>query len=209
MARLHITLLIVLVLLILGFGLSFLTRGNTEFLIYVGVISFFTAIIALSLQKVSYTTATLISLTIWAAMHLAGGGVFIAEGRLYDVMLIPLSEKVPVFRYDQLVHVWGFFASTLVMYCLIASAMGERIRSSVSLSIVVVMAGLGVGAFNEIVEFVLTLIVPSTGVGGYMNTALDLCADLVGAVFGWTYIRVRYLPERAMATVPDTGSDNH
>ncbi len=193
MGRLHISILALLALMILGFGSSFLMRGNTEFLIYAGVIVFFTAVIALSLTKVNYTTATLVSLTIWAVMHLAGGGVPIAGGRLYDVMLFQLSEKVPIFRYDQLVHILGFFASTLVMYCLVVAATGERIRSSVSLSLVVIMAGLGVGAFNEIVEFVLTLIVPSTGVGGYMNTALDLCSDLVGALIGWIYIRVRYL----------------
>ncbi len=193
MARLHIALLVAIALMIFGFGASFLARGNTEFIIYVGVIVFFTAVVWLSMKKVSYTDATLVGLTVWAGMHFAGGGIPVGDGRLYDVMLVPMSEKVPIFRYDQLVHVWGFFASTLVMYCLVVAAFGERIKSSVSLAIVVVMAGLGVGAFNEIVEFLVTLAVPSTGVGGYMNTALDLCADLIGAMLGWAYIRVRYL----------------
>ena len=193
MRKLHIGILVVLALMILGFGASFLARGNTEFIIYVGVIVFFTALIGLSMRKVTYTDATLISLTVWAGMHFAGGGIPVGDGRLYDFMLVPLSEKVPIFRYDQLVHIWGFFASTLVMYCLVKAAFGDRIRSSVSLAIVVIMAGLGVGAFNEIVEFLVTLAVPSTGVGGYMNTALDLCADLIGAMIGWAYVRVRYI----------------
>ena len=193
MRKLHIGILVVLSLMVLGFGASFLARGNTEFIIYVGVIIFFTALIGVSMRKVSYTDATLISLTVWAGLHFAGGGIPVGEARLYDYMLVPLSEKVPIFRYDQLVHIVGFGASTLVMYCLTAAAFGDRIRSSISLAIVVIMAGLGVGAFNEIVEFLVTLAVPSTGVGGYMNTALDLCADLVGAMLGWVYIRVRYL----------------
>ncbi len=193
MTRLHVAILAVLALMIMGFGASFLVRGNTEFIIYVGVIVFFTAVIGLSLKKVSYTTATLLSLTVWALMHLAGGGLFVGNGRLYDVMLVTLSDTIPVFRYDQLVHIWGFFASTLVMYCLLVAAVGERIKSSIALAMVVVMAGLGVGAFNEIVEFLVSLAVPSTGVGGYMNTALDLCADLIGALIGWCYIRVRYI----------------
>ena len=29
--------------------------------------------------------------------------------------------------------------------------------------------------------------------GGYINTSLDLCADLIGAVLGLLYIRCRYL----------------
>ncbi len=55
------------------------------------------------------------------------------------------------------------------------------------------MAGLGMGALNEVVEFIAAEIVPDSGVGGYENTALDLCADLVGAFAGLIYIRVRGL----------------
>jgi hypothetical protein len=29
--------------------------------------------------------------------------------------------------------------------------------------------------------------------GGYINTSLDLCADLIGAILGLLYIRCRYL----------------
>ena len=55
------------------------------------------------------------------------------------------------------------------------------------------MAGLGIGAFNEILEFIVSICVPESGIGGYVNTSLDLCADLVGAVLGYVIIRVRYL----------------
>jgi len=55
------------------------------------------------------------------------------------------------------------------------------------------MAGLGTGALNEIAEFVVSTMVPRSGVGGYINTALDLCADLVGAILALLYIRWRYL----------------
>lgn len=52
------------------------------------------------------------------------------------------------------------------------------------------MAGLGVGALNEIIEFFATVVVPETGVGGYENTALDLVADLIGALSATTLIAV-------------------
>ena len=58
-----------------------------------------------------------------------------------------------------------------------------------ALSVVVVMAGLGVGALNEIVEFAATVVMPETGVGGYINTSLDLVADLIGALAALIYIR--------------------
>ena len=40
---------------------------------------------------------------------------------------------------------------------------------------------MGFGALNELVEFVATLIVPETNVGGYLNTGWDLVANLFGA----------------------------
>ena len=41
-------------------------------------------------------------------------------------------------------------------------------------------------------EFIVSACIPESGVGGYENTSLDLCADLVGAVLGLLYIRLRY-----------------
>jgi hypothetical protein len=58
-----------------------------------------------------------------------------------------------------------------------------------SLSIIVVAAGLGAGALNEIIEFLATVLVPETNVGGYINTALDLVSNLVGATIAMVVIR--------------------
>lgn len=63
------------------------------------------------------------------------------------------------------------------------------------MGIVLVMAGLGIGALNEILEFVVSICVPGSGVGGYINTSLDLCADLIGAILALLYIRIRYLTD--------------
>jgi uncharacterized membrane protein YjdF len=189
----HISLVAINALLILGFGFGFLQRANYEFVIYIGVIIFFMSLICVTLRRIPYTRATLIGLTVWSAMHLAGGGITIGESRLYDVILIPISDTYPVFRYDQLVHIFGFGASTLLMYSLLATSLEQSIRNPKALWIVIVMSGLGVGAFNEIVEFGVALAVAESGVGGYVNTSLDLCADLIGAVLGMIYIQVRYL----------------
>ncbi len=193
MKKEHIVLLLINLALIVVFGALFLARLNYEFIIYVGVIIFFLCLMGISIKKVDYTLGSLVGLTVWSALHLAGGGVVIGEGRLYDMMLIPLSEKYPIWRYDQLVHLWGFGASTLVMFSLLAGALKKPMVNPVALGIVLVMSGLGLGALNEILEFVVSICVPESGVGGYMNTSLDLCADLMGAIFGLLYIRFRYL----------------
>jgi hypothetical protein len=40
----------------------------------------------------------------------------------------------------------------------------------------------------------VTVIVPQSEVGGYLNTSLDLCSDLIGALLVLDYIHIRYLP---------------
>ena len=171
----------------------FLVRLNYEFIIYVGVIVFFLCLILISNKKVNYALGALVGLTTWSALHLAGGAVIINDGRLYDVILVRLSDTYPIWRYDQLVHMWGFGACTLVVFSLLEGHLKRPLRGSVELYIVLAMAGLGIGALNEIIESVVSLIVPESGVGGYINTTLDLCADLIGAILGLLYIRLRYL----------------
>ncbi|MBI5115110.1 hypothetical protein HZA56_01400, partial [Candidatus Poribacteria bacterium] len=105
--------------------------------------------------------------------------------------LVPISNEYEIFRYDQFVHIVGFGVATLVMYHLIRPKLRPDLKKSVGLSIVVVMAGLGVGALNEIIEFTATVLVPETGVGGYVNTSLDLVSDLIGAILALFVIRIR------------------
>ncbi|MCX7011697.1 MAG: DUF2238 domain-containing protein [Candidatus Sumerlaeota bacterium] len=175
---------------VVGFGAYFLSKANFEFVIYVGVILFFGALLLATNRKVEYPNSVLWGLTAWAFLHMAGGGVFLRGVRLYDVILLPLSRTLPILRYDQFVHVVGFGAATLVMFHLLRPLLRPDRRGWIALSIVVVMAGLGVGALNEIVEFAVSLIVPGSGVGDYQNTALDLVSDLVGAALAMGYVRL-------------------
>ena len=114
------------------------------------------------------------------------------EGRLYDMMLIRFCDTLPLWRYDQLVHIWGFGVCTLVAFSLLRHSLVNPERHPMSVGIVLIMAGLGMGALNEIIEFLVSQCVPQSGVGGYINTSLDLCADLLGAYLGLLYIRMRY-----------------
>lgn len=193
MERRHIILLLVNLALIGGFGVLFIGRRNYEFILYVAVIVVLLGVVAASVRKVGYSFDALIGLTVWSAMHLAGGGVPVGDGRLYDVILVRLTDAYEILRYDQVVHVWGFGACTLVAQSLLARALRNPAAHRVAIGFVLVMAGLGMGALNEVVEFIASEIVPDSGVGGYENTALDLCADLVGAIAGLIYVRVRRL----------------
>ena len=191
--REHYLLLGINVALILGFGAVFVVRANYEFLIYVGVVVVLLGLVAVSMRSVAYTWGALIGLTVWSAMHLAGGAIQIGDGRLYDLILLPLSRTYPILRYDQLVHLWGFGAATVVGYCLLAEELIRPIKHPIAVGIVITMTGLGLGALNEILEFGVMLAVPGAGVGGYLNTSLDLVADLIGALGGLCVVWRCYL----------------
>ena len=77
------------------------------------------------------------------------------------------------------------------MYVIIKPHLKKNLDKWTALSIVIIMAGLGVGALNEIVEFTAVVLAPETGVGGYNNTSLDLVSDLIGAILAMGYIKFK------------------
>jgi len=174
------------------FAIIFLSRKNYEFMIYIGVIVFFLLLIVYTNKTVNYPNSVLWGLTLWSILHMSGGGLYISGTKLYELMLVPLvSEPYNIFKFDQLVHMVGFGVTTVVLYHILRPLL--KVKKWVQLSIILVMAGLGAGALNEIVEFFATVLVQDTGVGGYVNTALDLVSNLIGAILAMTYI---YFKER-------------
>jgi hypothetical protein len=176
---------------ILSFGTYFIRNFNYEFVIYVGVIVFFLAVFIFINDKAYFPNYVLWLLTLWALMHMAGGSVHINGILLYKLMLVPLSKTIPIFCYDQLVHIIGFGTATVAMYYLLRPLLRPDINGWWSLSIILILAGLGAGAFNETVEFLVTLLVQETKVGGYMNTSLDLASNLIGSIAALLFIRLK------------------
>jgi mutator protein MutT len=174
------------------FGFLFAGSRNSEFLFYESVILFFIALIGLTDAKVLYPKSLLWGLTLWAQLHLAGGGLFIGGRKLYEIILLPVvGAPYHIFRYDQFVHIVGFGVCTILAWHLVRRFLenpgGAPPRG---LRFVIVLAGLGFGALNEIVEFGSTVVLSRTGVGGYENNAIDLVADLVGALLAIFILRL-------------------
>jgi hypothetical protein len=102
---------------------------------------------------------------------------------LYNLWLIRGALK-----YDQVVHAYGFGVTTWLCWQALQAAVAGRAgcpRAAVvptfGLMVLCAAGGMGFGALNEVVEFIATLTLPQTNVGGYMNTGWDLVANAVGA----------------------------
>ncbi len=188
----QIWILIVNVILLGFFTWKFVERENYEFLMYIGVIIFFLLVILFTNKKVKYPNYILWLLTLWSFFHMAGGGLYYNGKIWYSQILINLvGEPYYIFRYDQFVHIFGFMVATFLIYHFLSFIKSRNYNGKVMISIVAVMAGLGVGALNEIIEFIATVIMPQTGVGGFINTSLDLVSDLVGALIAMIVVLIK------------------
>jgi len=195
--RKHSILAAVVAAVTLLFAVRFLLNANHEFLIYVVVVVAVGVFVAVSHKKVRYPFVCLVGLAVWAVLHLAGGGIRVRDDVLYGLILIPISETWSILRYDQVVHAFGFGVSTLIMYHLLANLLPKGDMKRFSVGLIVIMAGIGLGALNENIEFLLTVFLPQTGVGGYENTSLDLCSNLVGACVAYVLARNGWGPMKS------------
>ena len=177
---------------IAGFSAYYMSIRNFEFLWYIAVLAGFFVLIFVTIRRSNFDYLTLGGLTIWGLLHLMGGGVKVYGATLYKLHLIPLigSGELFVLKYDQVVHFFGFAVATLVVYHLLKPYLNERTNWKVVYPLMIA-AGMGLGALNEIVEFIAVLVVPHTGVGGYNNTGLDLIFNMLGALTAAFFIRYR------------------
>ena len=174
-----------------------LLRGNNEFLFYIAVMLVLMGLVWAVNRSVGLSTGALWALSVWGLIHMAGGLVVVPEGWpvnaesrvLYSLWLFP--ERL---KYDHLVHAYGFGVTTWVCWQGLRSAVRKRSGSAPApafgLLTLAAAAGLGFGALNEVIEFVATLTMPETNVGGYINTGWDLIANTVGAVTAVVLIRM-------------------
>jgi len=174
---------------VLAFTATFIAQKNFEFIGYVVVVILILWVVMASTRHVDYPDYVLWGLLVWAILHMLGGVVMSNGKVIYTLMIYPIiSEPYSVLKYDQLIHAYGFFTATLVMYYVLKKYL-VRPFGWTAVGIVIAMAGLGLGALNEIVEFTMTVLLPNTNVGGYENTAIDLISNFVGALLAVWFIK--------------------
>ncbi len=176
----------VLAYMAIGVVLS-LRAGNTEFLFYGVVMALLIAFVIAVDARVRFPQWVLWMLAIWGMMHMFGGTMPIPasvtepgkSSVLYNFRPAPWVPK-----YDQWTHAFGFCVATIASWFAIQKAARCALRPTIGPLTGAALMGMGLGAFNEVVEFAATLLIPNTNVGGYENTGWDLVSNMVGAAIG-------------------------
>ena len=166
-----------------AFTAVFLSQGNFEFILYAATLTVLIGLVQWSDRHLHYPPMVKWCFWLWLVMHMCGGFVHIGGGRLYDIVLIPLAgEPFHILRYDQFVHAFCYFMIGGLLQTIIGwLAMPSSPRGW--LALVTVLAALGIGALNEIIEFSAVVFFDAgDGVGGYYNNALDNVFNGLGAL---------------------------
>ena len=112
-----------------------------------------------------------------------------ASGVVYNLWIFPNHLK-----YDQVVHAFGFGITTWLCWQAVSSRTrsdnGEALRPTLGIMTLCAAAGMGFGALNEIIEFIATLTLPKTNVGGYENTGWDLVYNMIGSIIAAVAISI-------------------
>jgi putative membrane protein len=174
---------IINIILLLSFTVHFMIIGSYEFLLYAVTLFILIYLIEMSDKFFNYSNLAKGGFTVWLLLHLAGGGLKIAGTRIYDIILIDLI-KAPyhILKYDQMMHMLSFFVMTLFVYSIILSISDKKANKWVII-LIAFLGGLGIGAINEVIEFVAVIFFDAAqAVGDYYNTALDLVFNTIGAL---------------------------
>ena len=177
---------------VLAFTAWFLIRGNFEFVVYVLTMLVLITLVGRSLRSAEYPGSMLWALSFWGLLHMAGGGVPIGETVLYSAQVVPItseSGEMTLLKYDQIVHAYGFGVTAWVLWHLMRRHY-PALAGTKTILVYPALGAMGLGAINEIVEFIAVLSVPETNVGGYLNTALDLVFNAVGAVVAMAAVAI-------------------
>jgi hypothetical protein len=164
-----------------GFAAYGLTTGAPSTVGYLLTVAVLAALLG-ALRRSPLPGPVAVGLALLVAAHLAGGLVPVGHDVLYNAALGWRGA-----RYDHLVHGSAIFLGTIVLWSTVLEPAAPAPEPS--LVAVCVIAALGLGALNEMVEFLTTLAHQGSHVGGYDNTGWDLVSNTVGGIGAGLFLR--------------------
>lgn len=165
---------------------------NYEFLLYAVTVAVLVVLLYVTDRYFEFDRIALWLFNAWLVMHSLGGLASYGGVRFYDLILVDLvGEPYQILKYDQFVHFYCYVVIAILMSSVVRKIARPE-ASAIAVGVVTVLAASSIGAVNEIVEFLAVVVTGTQGVGGYTNTAIDLVANLLGAITGTLFLQAAY-----------------
>lgn len=146
--------------------------------------------------RVNFSRLVLSGLTLWGFLHLAGGLVPIpADWTVIDAARLVLYDLKPHAyfpKYDQIIHALGFGVSLIAAHEALQAHLKTKLPLTVPIIATLFFIAIGLGALNEMIEFIAVISMANTNVGGYYNTGWDLVSNATGAILALLYLNFRH-----------------
>ncbi len=171
------------ILSVLGFGAHYIQSANYEFVAYALSIVLVVGLLYGTLHITRFPTYIIAGITVWGLLHMMGGSVQTVDGVLYAYRIFPFFDgggDFYILKMDQVVHAFLYGVVGLMTLHLLREVVGIKTHT-IFIACVAIFAAAGFSIINEIIEFLATVNLPETGVGGYHNTVLDMIFNLTGA----------------------------
>ncbi|MEY2570293.1 MAG: hypothetical protein QOE63_643 [Acidimicrobiaceae bacterium] len=170
-----------------AFGIA---RGDHRVWAYLVVTSVLVTATIVVDRRVRFSAPVLGVLCSAMVLHLSGGLLpGPNEAILYDQWLVP-----GVLKYDQLVHFINCAALALACFVVLRRWLRPGIAPAGPAFAAAAMA-CGLGAVNEVFEYLASLLFHDLDVGGYDNTGWDLVFNLAGALTMATWLALSGRPQ--------------
>jgi hypothetical protein len=157
---------------------------------YAATLPLLICLVVVANHHVRFSSGVLWGFVAWEFAHMAGGLIPFEEHHiLYNV-----DWGIPLIRWDRLVHAFGFGLATAASWQAIRCILPPGHGATPGVALLAALCGLGLGALIEVLEFLMTLVIP-TNVGEYVDTGWDLVFDLIGASVVAVWL-TRYRPPR-------------
>jgi uncharacterized membrane protein YjdF len=166
-------------------GLAFIRHDTARLGPYLEVVAVLVLLTSLADRAAHFSRLMVAALTSVMIVHLVGG-LMTPVGdapTFYETWLIDGVLKV-----DQIAHAYGSAVITVACARLVVGLLGPPRVHRWGLAFVAALMSCGIGALNELVEFMFGLNNANLHAGGLENTGWDLAFNLVGAVIAASWL---------------------
>jgi hypothetical protein len=171
--------------------------GSDAVIRYAASVPFLICAVVVANHHIGFSRGVLWGFVVWESVHMAGGLIPVG----HDHILYNAGWGVPLVRWDRLVHAFGFGLATAASWQAIRRILPAEHGVTPGIALLAALCGLGFGALIEVLEFLMTLVVP-TNVGDYVDTGWDLVADLIGAGVVAVWLALHPGPPRSFGVPP-------